>query len=72
MISSQPFFISGIADEAEARASAFGATGMFLFTFLGSLGGIWYDANHKSEDLDGEESEYHLQSDAVPTYGTSS
>lgn len=73
MIHSQSFFISGIEDAEEARASAWGATGMFLVTFLASLAGIWYDANYKKEGVEeeSEESEYHLQSDNVPTYGTS-
>jgi hypothetical protein len=72
MIQTQPFFISGIDDQAEARASAFGAMGMFLFTFLSSLAGIYYDSQHKAQPiLEGEEAEYHLSTDQVPTYGTS-
>jgi hypothetical protein len=72
MIHTQPFFISGIEDMAEARASAWGATGCFLVTFLASMGGLYYEANYKKEPVDDEEAEYHLQSDNIPTYGTSS
>jgi hypothetical protein len=72
MIHSQPFFIAGIEDAAVARASAWGATGCFLVTFLASMGGLYYDANNKPEVVDDAEADYHLQSDNVPTYGTSS
>jgi hypothetical protein len=73
MIHAQPFFIKGIEDYAEARASAWGATGLFLVTFLASMGGLYYDANYKSEVVEEGEDEYHLQSDNAPTtYGTSS
>jgi hypothetical protein len=77
MITSQPFFISGIEDPVEARASAFGAFAMFLFTFAVSALGIWYDAQNKSDPMDsngnGGETEYQLQGDQNQTnYGSSS
>lgn len=73
LISTQSFFISGIEDKEKAQASAFGATGMFLFTFLASMGGIWYDSQYNVEPVSNGESEadYHLTQDVPPTYGTS-
>jgi hypothetical protein len=46
---------------------------MFLFTFLASMGGIWFDSMQKVEPATngGIEAEYHLSQDAQPTYGTS-
>lgn len=78
MISTQPFFIAGIDDPDHAKTSAFGAMGMFLFTFVASLIGIWYDSQYKAEPITGEgggggsnEDGYHLSTDNAPTYGTS-
>jgi hypothetical protein len=73
MIQTQPFFIAGIEDVGEARTSAFGAMGMFLFTFVASLVGMWYDSQHKPEAMEDENggSDYHLSSDNLPNYGTS-
>jgi len=71
LIQTQPFFIAGIEDASEARTSAFGAMGMFLFTFVASLFGIWYDSQYKPEPIEGDEAEYHLSSDHVQSYGTS-
>jgi hypothetical protein len=70
MLSSQPFFIGGIEDADNARTSAFGACGMFVFTFIISALGIWYDAQNKEEPE--SEGEYALATDEVPNYGTSS
>jgi hypothetical protein len=72
LLSTQSFFIAGIEDADKAQSSAFGATAMFLFTFVASLGGMWYDSTHKVEVVsNGDESEYHLsQGDSPPTYGT--
>ena len=72
MISSQSFYIAGLEDPEEAKASAFGAMGMFIFTFFASLGGIFYDANFKKEEIPVEDAAegYQLSSD-VPSYGTS-
>ncbi|CAB9509285.1 expressed unknown protein [Seminavis robusta] len=75
MITTQPFFIGGLEDPDEAKSSAFGAMGAFIFTFVVSLLGMWYDTNHKIDDtasVDGPEAEYHLATGDVPTYGTSS
>jgi hypothetical protein len=72
MIHTQPFFIKGIEDPAEATASAWGATGLFLLTFLASMGGLYYDANNKPEVVDEAEADYHLQSENATNYGTSS
>ena len=69
MVSSQPFFIAGIEDAEEARASAFGAFAIFIVTFLLSAIGIWYDSQYKSEPVE-PESEYHLSTGEVPNYGT--
>ena len=37
MLIKQPFFIGGINDVEAAKGSAFGAAGMFFFTFLASI-----------------------------------
>jgi hypothetical protein len=75
LVSTQPFFIAGIEDPSETRNSAFGAMFMFVITFALSIGGIWYDGKHKMEPLGGNTKEldgdYHLASDHVPSYGTS-
>lgn len=71
MISKQPFFIAGIEDEAVAKSSAFGAMGMFLFTFCASIFGIWYDSS-KKVTADETEATYQLATDIMPKYGTSS
>jgi hypothetical protein len=74
MIQSQPFFIAGLDDPSENRNSAFGAMFMFMVTFSLSIAGIWYDGQQKAEsvgmdkDVDGE---YHLASENMHTYGTS-
>jgi hypothetical protein len=73
MITTQPFFIAGIEDPEEARASAFGAFGMFIFTFILSAMGMWYDSQNKQEPIEaGEngETEYQRTGD-FPNYGTS-
>ena len=73
MIHTQSFFIAGLEDVEEARTNAFGAFGMFIFTFAVSLVGIWYDSQYKSEpvsDSTEPEAEYRLAQGDVPTYGT--
>ena len=69
--------MGGIEDPVEARNNAFGAMGMFLFTFLASLGAIWYDAQRKPQGSAGGENgemmegtEYHLSTEKMATYGT--
>ena len=37
MLIHQPFFLGGIDDVEKAKSSAFGAAGMFFFTFLISI-----------------------------------
>jgi hypothetical protein len=75
LISTQPFYLAGIDDVEKAQGSAYGATGMFLFTFLASIGGIWFDSMQKVEPAANgssePESEYHLSHDTPATYGTS-
>ena len=74
MITTQPFFIAGIEDAEEAKVSAFGASGMFAFTFVASILGIWYDSQNKAilrdsvEDTHGTTG-YQLASDNHPNYG---
>lgn len=78
MLSTQPFFIGGIEDSEEAKSSAFGACGIFAFTFAASVLGIWYDNQNKSDVVvsssaangnGGGESEYHLAQGDFPNYG---
>ena len=74
MVSTQPFFIAGIEDADEARANAFGAFAMFIFTFIVSAIGMWYDAQNKQEPIEaGEngETDYQLATGEFPNYGTS-
>ena len=74
LITTQPFYLAGIEDVEKAQGSAYGATGMFLFTFLASIGGIWFDSMQKIEPAaNGTESEagYHLSHDIPSSYGTS-
>jgi len=74
MLHTQPFYVAGIDDVESAETSAFGAMGMFLFTFVASIFGIWYDSQHKAEPIvDGSDGDhYHsLAADHPPaTYGT--
>jgi hypothetical protein len=75
MITTQPFFIAGIDDAEEAKASAFGASGMFAFTFAASMLGIWYDSQNKADVMadgegnNGSEGGYQLAQDNYPNYG---
>jgi len=76
MLTSQPFFIGGIEDMEVAKSSAFGAFFMFLFVFVVSAVGMWYDSNFgkkaSSEEDDGE-AEYQLAGgQEFPNYGASS
>ena len=75
LIATQPFLVAGIEDVDTAKSSAFGAAGMFLFTFLASMAAMWYDSNNKKEPVNGDASsevEYHLSHDTPATYGTAS
>ena len=74
LITTQPFYLAGIDDVEKAQGSAYGATGMFLFTFLASIGGIWFDSMQKIEPVANgtePEAEYHLSHDVPTSYGTS-
>lgn len=74
LITTQPFYLAGIEDVEKAQGSAYGATGMFLFTFLASIGGIWFDSMQKIEPVANgtdPEAEYHLSHDIPTSYGTS-
>mmetsp|Transcript_3109 Transcript_3109/g.5270 ORF Transcript_3109/g.5270 Transcript_3109/m.5270 type:complete len:105 (-) Transcript_3109:57-371(-) len=76
MIHTQPFYIGGLKSDAQAQTSAFGAMGMFVFTFLASLCGIYYDSHFKKEPLPAENGDaaegYQLSKGDVTSYGTSS
>jgi hypothetical protein len=72
MLTTQPFFIGGIEDYEKARSSAYGAFGMFLFTFILSLIGIVYDSKKGDVEDDSAEAGYQLARDNIPNYGTSS
>ena len=72
MIQSQSFFIAGLEDVDQARASAFGAMILFIATFSASIFGICYDSKYKVEPVAKEdETAYYLSQGDVPTYGTS-
>jgi hypothetical protein len=75
MLTTQPFFIGGIEDVDNAQKSAYGAFFMFLFTFVVSAIGMWYDSTFsKQQSADGEiETDYQLAgAQEFPNYGTSS
>jgi hypothetical protein len=76
MLTAQPFFITGIEDVEEAQKSAFGACFMFLFVFVLSAIGMWYDTTCGKKHVASEESgetEYQLAGGQdFPNYGTSS
>ena len=69
MLAKQPFLVPGIDDDEDAKASAFGAMGMFIFTFGASMYGIYHDARSKREEIDNPEN-YQLNTGAVPAYGS--
>ena len=53
MLMKQPFFILGIANVEEAKSSAFGAAGAFLFTFTLSIGYLIHDARQLKSHAQG-------------------
>eukprot|EP00429_Kryptoperidinium_foliaceum_P060452 CAMPEP_0176098404 /NCGR_PEP_ID=MMETSP0120_2-20121206/49339_1 /TAXON_ID=160619 /ORGANISM="Kryptoperidinium foliaceum, Strain CCMP 1326" /LENGTH=104 /DNA_ID=CAMNT_0017432411 /DNA_START=38 /DNA_END=352 /DNA_ORIENTATION=+ len=71
MLMKQPFYIAGVEDAEEAQASAFGACGMFAFTFVASILGIWYDSQNKASEIEETSGEagYQLAQDNYPSYG---
>lgn len=75
MLTTQPFFIAGIDDVAKATESAFGAFFMFMFVFVVSAIGMWYDSNYgkKASEVEETETEYQLAGgQEFPNYGASS
>jgi hypothetical protein len=78
MLTTQPFFIGGIEDVDHAQKSAYGAFFMFLFTFVVSAIGMWYDSTFgksaaSAEMDDGIDADYQLAGGVqeFPNYGTS-
>lgn len=74
MLTTQPFFIAGIEDLEVATQSAYGAFFMFMFVFVLSAVGMWYDSTcvKKATEDDGE-TDYQLAGgQEFPNYGTSS
>ena len=73
MLTKQPFFIGGIDDPLVASQSAFGAFAMFMFVFVLSAIGMWYDANYgkKATEVEDENSTaYQLAGGQdFPNYG---
>mmetsp|Transcript_17720 Transcript_17720/g.27566 ORF Transcript_17720/g.27566 Transcript_17720/m.27566 type:complete len:120 (-) Transcript_17720:204-563(-) len=69
LLSKQPFLLSGIDNDDDAKSSAFGAMGMFILTFGLSIYGIYHDAQQKREEIDNPEN-YQLNSGNVPAYGS--
>ena len=68
-MNTQPFFIPGL-DVEKSPASALGAMFMFLFTFVASAYGIYYDNQQKASEIETPEG-YQLSSGGVPTeYGS--
>ena len=51
LISKQPFYIRGLESVEECRDSAFGAMGVFIFTFTISVGYLIYESNHKPQPV---------------------
>mmetsp|Transcript_6623 Transcript_6623/g.13682 ORF Transcript_6623/g.13682 Transcript_6623/m.13682 type:complete len:105 (+) Transcript_6623:234-548(+) len=76
MLTKQPFFIGGIEDVEVAASSAYGAFFMFMFVFVLSAVGMYYDANYgkKASSVDEDnEIEYQLAGgQEFPNYGASS
>mmetsp|Transcript_20637 Transcript_20637/g.25523 ORF Transcript_20637/g.25523 Transcript_20637/m.25523 type:complete len:102 (+) Transcript_20637:195-500(+) len=70
MITLQPFFIAGIEDVETAKSSSFGAMGMFIFTFVASIFGIYHDSKQKQEEIENPEG-YQLNQGNQTGYGAS-
>ncbi len=72
MVSTQPFFISGIHSAEHAKMSAFGAMAMFIVTFVLSIVGIYYDKAHpKAEEAPEPLEGYSLSAIPQQEYGSS-
>ncbi len=61
--------VPGIDDDDDAKASAFGAMGMFILTFAMSIYGIYHDAKQKREAIDNPENYQLNTAGGVPPYG---
>jgi hypothetical protein len=76
MLTTQPFFIAGIEDVEVATRSAYGAFFMFMFVFVLSAVGMWYDSTFgkksAAEEGDGETDYQLADGQEFPNYGTSS
>jgi len=76
MLTKQPFFIAGIEDVEVATNSAYGAFFMFMFVFVLSAIGMYYDTNYGKKATAAEdeiETEYQLAGgQEFPNYGASS
>jgi len=72
LLSTQSFFIAGISNPELAKNNAFGAMGMFVFTFLTSLGGIYYDDKFKKETVPQTTTNGGYSSDLPGQYGATS
>ena len=76
MLTTQPFFIAGIEDVEVASQSAYGAFFMFMFVFVLSAIGMWYDSNFgkkASTEEEDVETDYQLAGgQEFPNYGASS
>lgn len=72
MISKQSFFIAGLENPDEAKASAFGACMMFLGTFGLSVIGIFWDSKSDKEAVQADDTPegYVLTTGDVPEYGS--
>ncbi len=74
MLTTQPFFVGGIEDVDNAQKSAYGACFMFLFTFVVSAIGMWYDSTFGGKSSASDEIDTHYQlagAPEFPNYGTS-
>lgn len=72
IIHTQPFFIGGLDNPDEAKASAFGACIMFLVTFGLSVIGIFCGPKSDKEAVEAAEAPegYVLNTGDVPEYGS--
>lgn len=59
MLVQQPFFIGGIEDVDRAKSSAFGAAGMFVFTFVVSIGVLIRGGSNEMAQRRGEATRSH-------------
>lgn len=71
MLTTQPEFITGIEDVAEARSNAFGAMGMFIALFIVSiLGTLRGSSSDEKESDSGMEVGYQLGNVNTSQYGS--